>query len=171
MTSVVRLRPIVESDAPRVHEWASQERACRYQGWGPNSVSQTADFVAAAARTWSELENRRVWAAMTASDEVIGLGEATRHSGSCVEIAYTVHVDHWGRGLGTEIARLLIAEAFADPGIERVQATCDPRNVASSKVLGRAGMSVEGTLRHTMKVRDGWRDSTMHSVLRHQWGP
>ena len=167
--NAVRLRPIDGSDTDRVHEWASQERACRYQAWGPNFYDQSAAFVADAARTWSEPGPRRVWAATTESDGVIGMGDIRRHNESCCEIAYAVHVDHWGQGLGGEIARLLIAEAFADRVVERVQATCDPRNVASSRVLLRSGMSVEGTLRHTMKARDGWRDSTMHSVLRHEW--
>lgn len=167
--TVPRLRPVHESDTQRVHEWASQERACRYQPWGPNTVEQTAQFVAEAAQTWSELGDRRVWAATTSDDGVIGIGDTNRHNDSCHEIAYAVHVDYWGRGFGTEIARLLIAEAFADGRVERVQATCDPRNKASSRVLRRAGLSVEGTLRHTMYVRDGWRDSTMHSILRHEW--
>ena len=30
-------------------------------------------------------------------------------------------------------------------------------------------MTVEGTLRHTMRVRDGWRDSTIYSVVRNEW--
>ena len=168
---VVVLRPIDEADTRRVHEWASQERACRYQSWGPNSFEQTAAFVADAARTWIEPGPRRVWAATTVSDGAIGLGDIRRHNESCHEIAYAVHLGHWGRGRGTEIARLLIAEAFADDRVQRVQATCDPRNLASTAVLRRAGMSVEGTLRHTMKLRDGWRDSTMHSILRHEWSP
>ena len=97
------------------------------------------------------------------------MGETKRQGESCYEVAYAVHVDYWGQGLGTEIARILIAEAFADPRVERVQATCDPRNAASSHVLRRAGMTVEGPLRHTMRVRDGWRDSTIYSVVRNEW--
>jgi RimJ/RimL family protein N-acetyltransferase len=85
------------------------------------------------------------------------------------EIAYAVHVDYWGRGLGTAIARLLLPIAFADPEVERVQGTCDPRNLASSAVLRRAGLVLEGTLRHTVLLRDGWRDSPMHSILRDEW--
>jgi ribosomal-protein-alanine N-acetyltransferase len=53
--------------------------------------------------------------------------------------------------------------------VERVQGTCDPRNLASAAVLRRAGLFYEGTLRHTVHLRDGWRDSTMHSILRHEW--
>ena len=105
MTSVVWLRPIEVADTRRVHEWASQERACRYQSWGPNSVVQTAEFVADAARTWSEPGPRRVWAATTSSDGVVGMGETKRQGESCYEVAYAVHVDYWGQGLGTESKR------------------------------------------------------------------
>lgn len=89
--------------------------------------------------------------------------------GTCREIGYAVHTDHWGRGLGTRIAGALISTAFDEPLVERVQATCDPRNEASCAVLRRSGMSVEGSLRHTILLRDGWRDSLMHSILRAEW--
>ena len=165
----VVLRPIEAADADRVHEWASQEQACRFQPWGPNTREETGGFVAEAASLWERPEGPRlVWAAASALG-VVGMGELKRNTSSCAEIAYAVHVDHWGRGLGTEIARLLLATAFADPAVERVQATCDPRNLASAAVLRRAGLLLEGTMRHTVHLRDGWRDSVMHSILRGEW--
>ncbi|MGH3599712.1 MAG: GNAT family N-acetyltransferase [Pseudonocardiaceae bacterium] len=162
----VALRP----DADRVHEWASMERACRYQPWGPNTREQTHAFVADAARTWEQSDGqRRVFAAESATLGVFGIGEIKRNTATCAEIAYAVHIDLWGRGLGTQIARVLVSTAFANPAVERVQGTCDPRNVASAAVLRRAGFIFEGTLQHTVLVRDGWRDSAMLSVLRHEW--
>lgn len=166
----LRLHPITHADAPRIHEWASQERSCRYQPWGPNSVEETKAFVADAVDAWrDETLGRQVWVATLPDPGVVGLGEIKRRSATCVEIAYAVHTDYWGRGIGSDIARLLIANAFSDPNIERVQATCDPRNRASATVLARVGMRSEGTLRHTLRLRDGWRDSAMHSVLRQEW--
>ncbi len=109
-----------------------------------------------------------MWAASSALG-VIGMGEIKRHTTSCADIAYAVHVDYWGRGLGTQIARLLLAIAFANPAVERVQGTCDPRNLASAAVLRRAGLTFEGTLRHDVHLRTGWRDSAMHSILRGEW--
>lgn len=109
-----------------------------------------------------------MWAAKT-PEGVVGIGEMKRHTASCVEIAYAVHLDHWGRGFGTQIARLLVAIGFDDHGVERVQATCDPRNLASAAVLRRSGFTVEGTLRHTIELKDGWRDLQMHSILRGEW--
>jgi len=100
---------------------------------------------------------------------VVGIGELKRVSVSTREITYAVHIEHWGRGLGTQIGQLLLQEAFSDSTVERVQATCDPRNIGSATVLVRLGMTLEGTLRHTVRVRDGWRDSHMYAILRHDF--
>jgi len=167
----VALRPIEVEDADRVHEWASQKRACQFQPWGPNTREQTVAFVTEAASLWEWPHGPRlVWAAESALG-VVGLGEFRLNASSCAEISYAVHVDYWGRGLGTEIARLLLAKAFADLAVERVQATCDPRNLASAAVLRHVGLVLEGTMRHTLHLRDGWRDSMMFSILRGEWTP
>jgi RimJ/RimL family protein N-acetyltransferase len=80
-----------------------------------------------------------------------------------------VHVKHWGRGLGAAIAFSLLTTAFDSMDLHRVMATCDPRNLASAAVLRKVGMTVEGRLRHTMKIRDGWRDSSVFSMLADEW--
>lgn len=72
--TVLSLRPIEMSDAGRVHEWASVERACRYQPWGPNTRDETEHFVAEAVRAtkrpnWS----RQVWAATLPGLDVVGI--------------------------------------------------------------------------------------------------
>lgn len=113
--------------------------------------------------------SRQVWAATLLDLDVVGIGEVKRVTGTCAEIAYAVHVEQWGRGLASQIARLLLGVAFADPVVERVQGTCDPRNLASSAVLRNAGLLYEGTMRHTVHLRDGWRDSAMHAILRSEW--
>ena len=102
---------------------------------------------------------------------VMGLGELEVRSRRWQqgEIAYAVHVDHWRRGIGTAIATELVNFAYASLRLHRVAATCDPRNEASAAVLRRVGMTHEGTLRHTIQIRDGWRDSDMYSILSDEW--
>lgn len=164
------LRPITVDDTPRIHQWTSDERGCRYQTWGPNTLPETEAFVVAAVDAWTdESAARRVWVAIDPGLGVVGIGELKRRTNSCLEIAYAVHVDLWGRGLGTEIALLLLDVAFADTTTERVHATCDPRNLGSAAILAHIGMTMEGTLRHTMLLRDGWRDSRMFSLLSSEW--
>lgn len=106
--------------------------------------------MAAAVKTWSDPDSpRRVWVAELPDFGVVGIGELKRTPPSCREIAYAVRMIYRGQGLGSEIGRLLVAFAFADASIERVQATCDPRNAGSAGVVRRIGMTIEGRLRHT----------------------
>jgi [ribosomal protein S5]-alanine N-acetyltransferase len=165
----VALRPIALDDWPAVHAWASQERVCRYQPWGPNTVEQTRAFVREAVRAWSSVSRGRFVYAITVAERVVGnceLNLRDRHQG---EISYVLHPDYWGRGLATAAARKLVQFGFDDHDLHRIFATCDPRNIASAAVLQRIGMRYEGTMRETMLIRDGWRDSDLYSVLVREW--
>lgn len=79
------------------------------------------------------------------------------------------HPRHWGRGAGTAAARPALDVGFGVHGLHRIFATCDPRNVASGRVLAKAGMTYEGRMRETMLIRDGWRDSDLYAILDHEW--
>lgn len=164
----VLLRPVVATDWPRVHEWSSSLDACRFQTWGPNTPEETEAFVLAAAATWDEPDGLRfAWACEHSEWGVVGLGELKVHDRTHQqgEISYAVHTAFWGRGIGEAIARRLLQIALAQENLHRVVGTCDPRNIASGRVLQKVGMTYEGRMRHTLLLRDGWRDSDVYSLL------
>jgi RimJ/RimL family protein N-acetyltransferase len=174
VATVAALRPIRREDWRRIHEWASLEQACRYQPWGPNSIEETRNFVDAAISTTDVSPRKRyVWTAVDQHGSVIGVGEIHHKSirRKQGEIAYAVHQDLWGHGIGSQIAALLLHFGFESLRLHRIAATCDPRNVGSSRILRKVGMTYEGTLRETIELKDGWRDSEIHSILRHEWRP
>ncbi|MFG3658376.1 GNAT family N-acetyltransferase [Streptomyces sp. NPDC047706] len=165
------LERITLDDWRAVHSWAHLAEACRFQTWGPNTEEQTRAFVEAAADAWSQRLPRRLVHTARVGGTVLGMGEL--HLRSRLqrqgEITYVVHPRAWGQGIGTEIGRLLLSLGFTQLGLHRVYATCDPRNVGSSRVLTKLGMTYEGHLRHTARIRDGWRDSLVFSVLEEEW--
>lgn len=167
----LQLRPIETSDWRAVHSWGSLSEVCRYQPWGPNTVDQSRQFTSVATADWlADPQYRWVYLAQVGAD-VIGLGEL-RHRNKVhqqAEIQYIVHPRAQGQGHGTRIAKRLLEIGFQDHRMHRVYGTCDPRNAASRVVLRKAGMQLEGHLRHTMKLRDGWRDSEIYSVLSSEW--
>lgn len=168
----VSLRPMRAEDWEEIHSFAGLAEVYRYQAWEPNTAEQTRDYVAEAAASYDDPGQTRFFLSATLPDShIVGLGQVTVHSSTwrCAEIGYTVHPAHWCRGYGTEIAVLAVDYAFAELGMHRVEATCDPRNTASVRILRRIGMTHEGTLRHTMRLRDGWRDSHMFSLLEDEW--
>jgi GNAT superfamily N-acetyltransferase len=56
-----------------------------------------------------------------------------------VEIGYGIVPSRQGRGYATEALRAMIAMAWADPRVRAVVAGTDPGNIASQRVLGKAG--------------------------------
>lgn len=165
------LRPIARSDTDRIHQWAAQPEACRYQPWGPNSYADTQAFVAAAVEAWeADPQQRWAWVAVDSSGLVVGNGEVNLRGHRRAEISYAVHTELWGQGIGSAIGEMLTSWAFTHlTALERLEATCDPRNIASESVLRHLGMTYEGTLRHVRWIRDGWRDSKVFSLLRSEW--
>ncbi|MEU4205959.1 GNAT family N-acetyltransferase [Streptomyces sp. NPDC039022] len=163
----VTLDEIVSEDWPAVHSWACLPEVCRYQPWGPNTEAQTQDFVDCAAKAWSGTPQRRFPFVARIGRDVAGMGELHVRSPKQRqgEISYIVHPRVWGRGIGTEIGRRLLAYGFDELGLHRIYATCDPRNLGSSRVLSKIGMTYEGRMRHTALLRDGWRDSLIFSSL------
>jgi RimJ/RimL family protein N-acetyltransferase len=103
---------------------------------------------------WLEvtLENyRRRGYGMTAlvwreSGEVVGFCGLV-HPGDQpeAEIKYALRRSYWGRGLATEAARAMLAYGEQSLGLDYVMATTAPENIASHKVLLKAGM-VRGDL-------------------------
>lgn len=164
----VQLRPLTIDDWQAVHEWARREDACRYQAWRPNAPEETRVFVQAAADMWKSHAQTRFVYAVVADSRVVGNAELRLHSDHHGEIAYIIHPDLWGRGLATAAARQLLVAGFKDHSLHRIFATCDPRNIASNRVLKKVGMAYEGRMRETIRIRDGWRDSNLYAILCHE---
>ncbi|WP_282940238.1 GNAT family protein [Paenibacillus sp. RC67] len=171
--SRIYLRELKFTDWTDVHAYASQESVCRFQAWGPNEEEQSQLFVKQAMEDAEQLPRTRyVFAIMErATEKMVGSGEfnirsVTDKSG---EIGYIVNPEYWGQGFATESAKLLVDFGFKEFQMHRIYATCDPRNVGSSKVLFKIGMTQEGRLRDAMLIKDGWRDSFVFSILEHEW--
>ena len=163
------LRPIAEGDWPAVHAWASQDRVCRYQPWGPDTAQQTREFVRDAASAWISLRPTRFVYAITLHGPAVGNCELNLRGQDQGEISYALHSDYWGQGLATAAARQLVQLGFDEHDLHRIFATCDPCNSASATVLQGLGMHYEGRMRETTLIRNGWRDSDLYSVLVHEW--
>ncbi|WP_025784434.1 GNAT family N-acetyltransferase [Sporosarcina sp. D27] len=165
------LREMEDRDWMDVHRYASQPSVCQYQPWGPNTEEESQLFVQQVMADAAVNPRSRFVFAVTENDVLIGAGELnirsfTNREG---EIGYIIHPDYWGEGYATEVATLLINFGFENLSLHRIFATCDPRNVGSSTVLGKVGMTHEGRIRENLLLEEGWRDSFLYSVLDSEW--
>ncbi|MGH2870761.1 MAG: GNAT family N-acetyltransferase [Solirubrobacteraceae bacterium] len=65
-----------------------------------------------------------------------------------VEIGWAVLPARWGQGFATELAQTSIQAAFESLGLEDVIAYTQPENLASRRVMDKAGLRYEGDFTH-----------------------
>ncbi len=85
------------------------------------------------------------------------------------ELGYALRSDLWGRGLAREAASAALDWAFRSLRLHRVEASIDPRNDASRKILERLGFASEGVLRERYFVGDIATDSEIFGLLGVDW--
>jgi len=85
------------------------------------------------------------------------------------EIGWILAPHAQGHGYATEAARLLLALAFDELGLHRVQAELDPRNTASVRMCERLGMRHEGHFVEHMWLKGEWTDTGHYALLEREW--
>ena len=90
-------------------------------------------------------------------------------AGRQLEIGYSLLPNERGKGYCSEAIKIMADYLFLSKDIGRIQAQTDPRNIASQKVLEKAGFKNEGTLRKSFFMRGEWRDAHIYSILREEW--
>jgi RimJ/RimL family protein N-acetyltransferase len=73
------------------------------------------------------------------------------------------------RGFRTEAVMIMVDYLFLSKDIARVQAHADIKNVASQRVLEKAGFKKEGVVRKRIYHKGEWRDNCLYSILREEW--
>jgi RimJ/RimL family protein N-acetyltransferase len=126
------------------------------------------------ARSWIESYaagradgTREGFAAVDADGKFVGVGLAPTidRAGGEVELGYIVVKAARGRGVATEILRLLTEWALAELGAQRIVLIIDVENGASSVVARRCGYELEGVMR-SIHVKPGRRaDAELWSRL------
>lgn len=160
------LRAFTAADFDWLHPIASDLSVTRFTDWGPNTVEDTHEFLREATTEGAGPEDF-MWA-VTLQDGT-GIGSASLHQFSAhhrrASFGYMLNPNHWGRGYATEVATVVRDFALDTRGMHRVEATCHPENGASGRVLQKAGLRFEGTMRDHLLARGEWRDSQLYAVL------
>ena len=93
-----------------------------------------------------------------ARTQVAGHGE--------VEVQWAIVPERWGQGLATELAQTAADVAFSDLGLDTIVAFTLPHNIASRRVMEKAGFAYEQDMEHAglphvlYRMRSAQRDIT-----------
>jgi RimJ/RimL family protein N-acetyltransferase len=86
-----------------------------------------------------------------------------------LEIGYTILPNERGKGYCSEAVNIMVDYLFLSNDMMRIQAGTAVGNLASQKVLEKAGFKKEGTLRKCTFIRGEWRDCYLYSILKDEW--
>lgn len=167
------LRPLTEADAEDLAVRRSDPTTAEFQAWTvPYSVERARELIATVNVNDGPVEGAwyQVAVEQKKSGKVLGdLAMFVEEGGRTALIGYTLHV--WSRGhwFATEAAGRLVEYLVEDIGVHRVEASTDPANRASSRVLERLGFTLEGVKRESFWLDDHFSDDAIWGLLAPEW--
>lgn len=81
------------------------------------------------------------------------------------EIGWVFHPAYQGKGYATEGAAALIDYGFKQLKLHRIVATCDTRNIRSSRLMERLGMRREAHFIKNTFLKSEWADEYFYGIL------
>jgi [ribosomal protein S5]-alanine N-acetyltransferase len=99
----------------------------------------------------------------------INIGEIVRGSFQSAFLGYSAVAAYAGQGYMGEGLELVLARAFRDMGLHRLEANIQPGNDASIALVKRAGFVYEGTAERYLKIGGRWRDHEHWVIRSEQW--
>lgn len=82
------------------------------------------------------------------------------------ELGYYIGEEYWGRGIMTKAVKQICEYVFEHSDIIRIYAEPFSYNIASCRVLEKAGFQYEGTLRNNAIKNGKVLDMKMYSLLK-----
>ena len=160
----VNLRVVEKEDLPLLADWNSNSE---YYGW---------EFMCLSQQSKTEWEKRydnltadTKWFLVEKKDGT-KIGEIGHLMfGKLLEIYYYLVASERRKGYGTEAIMIMVDYLFLSRELMRVQATTDVSNIASQRVLEKAGFTKEGIIRKSGFNRGKWCDDCLYSILREEW--
>jgi ribosomal-protein-alanine N-acetyltransferase len=102
---------------------------------------------------------------------VININDIVRYSELSGRLGYYAFVPHAGNGLMREGLASVIACAFRELGLHRLEANIQPANRRSISLVEGLGFRREGKARRLLKIGNRWRDHDRWALLKEEWRP
>jgi RimJ/RimL family protein N-acetyltransferase len=155
------LRPLTRDDSQAFMSWGGDPVVTQPLFWDAyQEEAQAAEFL-------KQVAEKHPWfMAICIENQPVGAITLDRGAGrgSCrAELGYVVARAQWGNGIATAAVKQALERGFKDLDIKRIEATVDPENGASIKVLQRAGFVREGLLENYVIHRGAIRDRYVYA--------
>lgn len=169
-TERLLIRPIKESDAKDIFDYASNPVITKFLCWDAHKdLADTKKFIQTVLINYA-YNKPAPWGVIYKENNkligTIGFDNKWDIENKCAELGYALSQEYWNKGLMTEAVTALLNYIFQNTDINRIEALIDVENIASQKICKKVGMEYEGTLRKDIKLKEEFKDMQMYSILR-----
>lgn len=168
------LRAFTLADAKRVQQLAGDFEIADTTGHMPHPYhdGMATEWIGSHEQDFQEGTGATFAIILRETGELMGAIGLTIHKHHRrAEMGYWIGVAYWNHGYTSEAAQRVIAYAFEDLGLDRVYASHFSRNPASGRVMQKAGMTYEGTLREHFVRWTSPEDLAYYGILKGEWNP
>jgi [ribosomal protein S5]-alanine N-acetyltransferase len=155
------LRPLTLDDAPDVQTLAGAYEVAL------NTLLVPHPYPDGAAEEWIANAGPHTFA--VDDGRLVGAAGLVMKGDEIAEVGYWIGVPYWNRGYASAAAREILRYGFEECELHRIFAGHFARNPASGKVMRKAGMTFEGTLRQHVKKWGEYLDVSYYGILREEW--
>jgi ribosomal-protein-alanine N-acetyltransferase len=171
-TERLLLRKVTLADTAAMFSYASNEDVAKYVTWDVHrSMSDTERFINFVLNRYNNEEIAPWGIEDKETGSFIGTVDfvswSTNHHNA--EIGYVIAPEYWGKGITTEAARAIIRFGFEQMELMRIQARCFVDNIASQRVMEKAGMTFEGINRKSMYIKGQYWDLKVYAILKEEF--
>ena len=168
----IYLRPVKLSDYEVVKVYRQDIENCRYIRPAENDET-IYKIVEQLSKPWKLTQG--VWnglaICLTGDDTVVGeiVFKVDDWQHQRAEIGYRLSETVAGKGICTQASVLLINYMFEEIGFFKLVAKCDPRNIASYRVMEKLGFKREAFFKDHYLMGDEWTDQYDYGLLAKYW--
>lgn len=165
-TPRLRVRGMRAADAAEFSTYRSDPDVARFQSWAtPFDLEAAQRFIAEQQRLDGPTPGEWVQLAVEFDGQLIG--DVAVHLDARTQVAaigYTLAPAHQGRGLAREAVEAVVDALIDTLGVHRVEATLDPRNIASARLLEVLGFDYEGVAVSAVFDDGEWTDDARYGL-------
>lgn len=171
-TPRLMLRPLKMSDCQDVFAYSRDPEVARHVLWDAHqTIGQTRGYLRYILRQYRNGDPSSYGIVLKESGHVIGtigfmwLNAENRSA----EVGYSLAREYWNHGLMTEALKAVLEMAFDVLKLHRVEAQHETDNPPSGRVMLKAGMRREGTMRGRLFNKGRFVDVDVYAILREDW--
>ncbi len=166
------LRKFNETDYIKAFEhWLNDERVNQFMRWSLiHSLEEAKILVNTWIKEYQDLSNYKWAITLKDSKELIGVvGAMINDDLQSANLGYCLSPLFWNQGIMSEVLKAIFDFFFNQVNCNIITARHDSRNINSGKVMQKAGMKYEGTLRQSEINNSGICDSVHYSILKEEY--